>query len=297
MKKTLTIGIAAYNEERNILNIINDIFAQDNTTFTLKKVIVLSDGSADNTIHKAKSVKNSKLLLIDSKDRLGKPARINQIFKLCHTDMVIIFDADIRLETRNIINELIKPLIEDSSIQLSSGIVSPKKPTNLIQKVAKIGVDIWYDCRIINNSTGLYWCDGSLRAFGKELYKNILFPNASADEAFSYLYCIGKGYNFASVKSAVGINVLPSTFSDYLRQIKRYLLSESIQKNNFEDNFVTKNYNIGLKLKNYILLKYLIRKPYLTILYLVITFLARLLYIIDPNDEVKWKILTSTKQS
>ena len=46
---TLTVGIPAYNEEANIIQLIDDILKQEYDGLELMKVIVSSDASTDST--------------------------------------------------------------------------------------------------------------------------------------------------------------------------------------------------------------------------------------------------------
>lgn len=294
-KLTVTVGISVYNEQANIENIIHDVFLQDTTTYELEKVLIVSDGSTDNTNAIINGIKNKKIELIADNKRVGKPERLNQIFKIATSDIVIILDADIKLQSNKIFENLIGPFRANSNIQLTSGVGFSYEAKNFIQKVALIGVTIWYECRTQKNVSELYWCDGSLRAFGKKLYKQMLFPKASADEAFSYLDCITRGYAFQSIKTAVYKNILPSSLSDYINQTKRFLKSPSIQKNNFDENIIKKNYNITIRIKSTNFLKYLLKSPLKTTTYLLISVISRISNMIDQKDSATWEIITSTK--
>ena len=80
-KPTVTIGIPAYNEEANIGVLLRAIVKQRETDFVLKKIIVVSDKSTDNTANEVKKIKDSRIKLIENRVRRGKVYNQNKIFE------------------------------------------------------------------------------------------------------------------------------------------------------------------------------------------------------------------------
>ena len=56
--KTITVGIPAYNEEKNIKILIERIFEQKIRNAQLTQVVVISDGSIDSTTTVCKNFKS-----------------------------------------------------------------------------------------------------------------------------------------------------------------------------------------------------------------------------------------------
>src|SRR3989344_8939516 len=79
--KKVSIGIPAYNEEANIKNLLTALLAQKQENFELLEIIVISDGSDDNTVEQAKSLASEKISVIDGKDRKGQAQRQNEIME------------------------------------------------------------------------------------------------------------------------------------------------------------------------------------------------------------------------
>jgi glycosyltransferase involved in cell wall biosynthesis len=88
--KTVTIGIPAYNEERNILLLINSILKQKMVGFKIAKLIVSSDGSSDKTVSLIKSMNNKMIKLYDNRDRKGVARGLNQIIENANTDILVL---------------------------------------------------------------------------------------------------------------------------------------------------------------------------------------------------------------
>lgn len=93
MKPTFTIGITAYNYASYLSEAIESALAQTVPC----KIIVVNDGSTDNTLAVAKSYKGIKVINQVNK---GLPSARNTIIMNATTDYILFLDADdILLET------------------------------------------------------------------------------------------------------------------------------------------------------------------------------------------------------
>jgi len=99
---TISIIIPVYNEQERIVQTIDQGIASD--TLGLKKeIIVVNDGSTDNTVKNIKSQisnfkstnQNSKLILITNKTNQGKGAALKDGFLKSTGDIVLVQDADL----------------------------------------------------------------------------------------------------------------------------------------------------------------------------------------------------------
>jgi len=106
--RTLTIIIPAFNEEKSIEQVINTI---PNSPSIEQKVLVIDDGSNDNTLFYAK---RQGAEIISNKRKLG----LGSVFKLGlayalkeNSDIILILDADGQYESYGI-NQLIRPIME-----------------------------------------------------------------------------------------------------------------------------------------------------------------------------------------
>src|ERR1700704_5211095 len=116
----VTIGIPAYNEENNIIPLLTSLVNQKTSQVVVEKIIVMSDGSSDNTVGSVKLLKNKKIHVIDDSRRIGKPARLNELFDEITTDFVIILDADIKIRSSYLVENLLLPMLRDDSVMLTS---------------------------------------------------------------------------------------------------------------------------------------------------------------------------------
>ena len=80
--------ICAYNEEKNIKNVVNSTFKHIN------KVVVVNDGSTDNTL---KEIRKTKATVINNKTNFGKGIALRKGFEYClknNYDVIITLDGD-----------------------------------------------------------------------------------------------------------------------------------------------------------------------------------------------------------
>lgn len=296
-KLTVSIGIPAFNEEDNLEKLLFQINEQNSDNYILSNIFVASDGSTDNTVDQLSKMSIPKLCIINGKKRIGKPKRINQIFAKSNSSVVIILDADIRLSNKKVLLNLVKPFYKDKNTLLTSGVAKPFKPNSIVEKIVNNGLLIWDEVKSLTPNNEMYYCEGPIRAFRKKLYKEIKFPDYSADDVFPYLYCAKRQYGFKSVKTSVVYYKLVDSLWDYVLQNKRYLRSVKIQEKNFGSNVVTNYFTVKTKTKFYVLSKYFFHNLLYTSIYLTVILLSRMLMLFDNDGtDSKWKILKSTKE-
>ena len=87
----ISIGIPFFNPGKYFLPAINSILKQTYKDFEL---ILIDDGSTDDSLSLARSIKDSRVRVISDGFNLGLPARLNQIIKLATGDFIARMDAD-----------------------------------------------------------------------------------------------------------------------------------------------------------------------------------------------------------
>jgi len=87
----ITIGLPVYNAEKYLEECIISILNQSYTSF---KLLIIDDGSIDNSIAIINSFSDERIeLIVDGQNR-GLPYRLNQIASLCKTKYLARMDAD-----------------------------------------------------------------------------------------------------------------------------------------------------------------------------------------------------------
>ena len=86
----VSVIVAAYNEEKYILECIDSII---NQTYKNIEIIVIDDGSTDNTLHLLKSYNDNRLEIVTHKNR-GRVFSRNRALHLAIEDNAIEFDDE-----------------------------------------------------------------------------------------------------------------------------------------------------------------------------------------------------------
>lgn len=223
MKKiTVSVGIPAYNEGNNILKIISDILRQDQKGWELKEIIVACDGSMDGTVTFLKSLKLPLIKIVENKVRKGKAWAINRIFKEVGGEVIVLFDADLRISGKNFINRLVFRLEKDNKVMLVAGNRRPFSPRNFIQEGIYSTFEVFDESRIkLKDGDNIFACQGGCLGLRKEFADKLTLPPIISDDAYMYLACISKGYKFAYEDRAVVNYKLANNLNDYLKQLFR----------------------------------------------------------------------------
>ncbi|NIF04292.1 glycosyltransferase family 2 protein [Chryseobacterium sp. Tr-659] len=87
----ISIGISVYNTEKYIKYAIQSVLMQSYKDFEL---IIINDGSTDNTAVEVMKFDDERITFIDDKENKGLIFRLNQLVKLSKSEFFIRMDAD-----------------------------------------------------------------------------------------------------------------------------------------------------------------------------------------------------------
>ncbi len=297
MRKKLPINvlIPAYNEENNIQNIISDLLLQVNQTYVLKKIYVVSDGSVDNTVIKAKMFNNKKIIVLNNKQRKGKLKLINRFLEKYSGKTLVQLDADIRIVDPLVIEYLIRHIYKGAD--LVTGYHKQFRPKGLVQNMADFGIEVWEEAK---NSLGKkgerYWVCGQIRAFSRRFVQNFRYPKkvSASEDTYSFYWVKTHGYKYVVEPRAVVYFKLPDNLKDYLKQMKRYLQIPKRMALLFEMSTLKKYETMRFWDKLKVLLKVSIRRPYYALVYFVIQGYAKIVAL-KYVEKPLWEVSRSTK--
>lgn len=87
----VTIGVPFFNPGPFLKEAVQSVFCQ---TLTDWELILVNDGSSDESLEFARSITHSRVALLDDGKNLGLPARLNQIASLAQGQYLARMDAD-----------------------------------------------------------------------------------------------------------------------------------------------------------------------------------------------------------
>lgn len=251
----VTIGIPAYNEEANIAFLLEDILKQRQETFQLKKILVISDGSADATADIARRYESSGVCVKDDGERKGKAMRLNEIFDAARSDsdVVILLDADISLVGDRVLECMVR------DISRGADLVSPEllalSPRTRFGRaiVASHNLKRRMFAEWKSGET-VYSCHGAARGFSKRLFSVLRFKESVGEDAYSYFFAKQRGFRYARISDAAVSIRVPETLRDHKRQSRRFVSSKEIFFHEFGRDAVLEEYRYpkSLLVKNFL---------------------------------------------
>jgi len=219
----VSIAISALNEERTIKEVINDILAQRKQGWVLKELIIYCDGCEDKTADIVRGIKNPKIRIYEGKDRHGKVYRINQALSDFRGEVLVIFDADIKLEGRNVITNLINEFRKGKKVVLVGGNSRVYPPKTFFERAIFSSYTPYFEAREkLKVGNNVFGCTGACFALRHNFAKRIKIPSWVINEdTFFYFTCISSGYEFRHAKGAKVYYALANNLRVFLKQIFR----------------------------------------------------------------------------
>ena len=217
----LTVGICAYNEERNIRTLLGDVLDQRDLPQN-SRVVVAASGCTDDTVSIVREImkEDQRVELIEEKVRTGKTNAINLILENCQAGLLALVSADIRLP-RNSLSEIIRA-ISDDGIAVAGGLPVVENFEN--GTVAKSATIIWQVMRQMMTELGsrgeLSFVMGELYCFRTNLVKRIPSEVVN-DDAYVATFARNRGFKVIHAAKANFLLKVPSSIPDYIAQRRR----------------------------------------------------------------------------
>jgi len=168
---SLSILIPAYNEEKTIAGTIEHVFASDYNG--IKEVIVINDGSKDNTLKIANSLKKKypNLVVIDKKNS-GKADSLNFALKFVKGDFVAIIDADSYPE-KNAFSHMMG-YFSDTKVGAVTAACTPLNRETFLGRLQSIEYKvIAFTRKLLEYIDSIYVAPGSLSVYRKSALEEI----------------------------------------------------------------------------------------------------------------------------
>lgn len=181
-----SIVIPLYNEEENIELLIREI---NEALFNLDcsyEIILVDDGSKDNTVNIIKSINLNNLTLIQNSKNYGQSYSLSEGIKNAKNNLIITLDGDMQNNPHNISSLL--DLYKTGSFKLIGGI--RKKRKDKLIKIISSYLANKIRILILNDDCIDTGC--SLKAFDKNIF--LKFPYF--DGLHRFLPALYKGYGY-----------------------------------------------------------------------------------------------------
>lgn len=301
-KATLTIGIPAFNEEKNIGYLLESILKQKQSLFHLDKIIIVADGCKDNTVEIAEKYakKNIQITLINFKKRRGKAGALNKIYSLTNSSLLLTLDADVVLDRDIEIQFMVKEMLKNPEVNLVGGRFIAVEQKTLMGQFSNISYLIIEDAFLrLNNGINFYSLVGSASLIRKKLYKSFSYPAGVISEQ-NYLFAKATQNGLLAYRLARNTRILirtVSTFRDWRLLGARSVVEDKLNVVRFFGIEILKYYSMPKKIYLTSILKHFLKSPFYTLGSVLMNIFIRLLpYKKAIVKEGVWEIATSSKE-
>lgn len=213
-KIKFTVGICAYNEEKNIGKLLEFFLAEKFYKTYPVKIIVVASGCTDKTVSIVEQISKGrkKIKLIIEKERKGKSSAVNLIIAASRTRKIVLASSDI-MPASGSIEKLVLALNPSEMGMVGCRPLPKNNPKSLVGYAVHLQ---WRLHHLISlkNPKG-----GEVIAF-KRIFKRIN-PKSAVDEAVVEGLVAIQGYKIGYVPEAIVYNWGPRTVKDFLRQRRR----------------------------------------------------------------------------
>lgn len=295
MKKkiTVSVGIPAYNEAKNIKKLLTSLLHQQERGFVLREIIVVLDGSSDGTLQQLQTITDARIVIIKGKKRKGKSARLKQIFQQFTSDVLVLLDADVIITDAHLFAKILKRshLTRDGLVTVNA---LPLPAQNFFEKSLEVGVLMMKDiAHRWNGGRNYLSFKGCFLILDKTFAKRMMLPQSLVNnDAFLYFSAIEQGYPTRSLSDLFVFYRSPRTLHDHRKQAARYHASRDELVPYFSET-IDQAYHLPLTISLQSMIKYFFRHPVYWISYLGIKLITKVSG--ERKITSTWSIAHSTK--
>ncbi len=227
----VSIIIPAYNEAGNISACIDALLASNYPKEKLE-IMLVDDGSTDNTREIAESYKQVKILLQNHK---GKSDALTLGAKSAKNGFIVCLDADTVIEP-DCIRELVKPFSE-KDIGATTALIKVRNTNSLLGMFQRI--EYHYNNLIRSSFSKVFgngvWFFGAMSCYRKAVLEKVNYfkKDTMTEDMDISLEIKRAGYRTYSARNAMVSTIVPDTLSGFYRQRSRWWLGglQSMRKN------------------------------------------------------------------
>jgi glycosyltransferase involved in cell wall biosynthesis len=218
----VTVGIPSFNEEKNILNLLESVIKQKSEHFEICEIIISDDSSDDtNRLIRQFATDNSKVAIrcLHHSYRMGVGNAWNEIFQNAKGEVIVMYDSDV-IPHKDSIHEMLSALDERVVVSISNS--KPIRSFSLAGRAATY-VSSWLRS-VRNKRLSQYTAIGRGLAIRANIAKQIAIPN-DIIAVDLYLECKVLEFNLdvAYNDRSVVYFCPPGTIADFNSQVLRSL--------------------------------------------------------------------------
>jgi cellulose synthase/poly-beta-1,6-N-acetylglucosamine synthase-like glycosyltransferase len=216
----VSVLIPAYNEEKNIGKSISAALALNYPDF---EVIVVDDGSTDDTLKEAKKYAKKGKVIVLTKKNGGKASALNHGLKKASGELVATLDAD-SFPEKDSLRHVVGYFNDAKVMAVTSNVkvLNARGGLQSLQRLEYIGIA--FARKILSFLNGIPVTPGPLSVFRKKVFDELGgFDEKNITEDIEIALRIqNANYQIASSLNSVVYTVVPSNLSSYFKQRIRW---------------------------------------------------------------------------
>lgn len=219
---TVSIIVPCYNEEKTVQATIKSLLKL-NYPKKLLSLILVNDGSTDNTLKELSKFKNNPQIKIISKENGGKHTAVNLALKKVATDLVGCLDAD-SFVTPEALRKIV-PYFDDTSVMAVTPSIKVHEPKGILQYIQRTEYS-WsiFLRRMLSSMGALYVTPGPFSIFRTRVFQELGgYKKAHMTEDMEMAMRMQKHhYKIVNSHGAHVYTVAPKTLSSLVKQRTRW---------------------------------------------------------------------------
>lgn len=287
----VTVGIPSFNEEKNILNLLQSVIEQKSEHFQISEIIISDDSSDDTTRlieHFATDNSQAAVRCLHHSSRMGVGNAWNEIFHNAKGEVIVMYDGDV-IPHKDSIHEMLSAL--DGRVVLS---ISNSKPTRSVSIAGRAAVYVSSWLRSVRNKRlSQYTAIGRGLSIRANIAKQIAIPS-DIIAVDLYLECKVLEFNLDVAYNDRSIVYFcpPGTIADFNSQVLRSLIGHKQIRHCIEKFNIRLPLEVALRQTLRVFLSDPLGALAVAACYL---FLPYHKYKLKGLDSTKWHVAESTK--
>lgn len=214
----VSVLIPAHNEEKSIAQTLNSVLALDYPSNKLE-IIVIDNGSTDNTSEVVRKFKAVKLLRLP---RPGKAYALNEGLKIAKGELISILDADTTV-SKDCLKKMVG-FFEDKNVGAVSTHVKVDSSKGFLATLQNIEYHFAaLSKKLISYLDSLYVVPGTLSLIRADIIKKIRFNDDTLTEDMDVAITIHKkGYKIVNCLDATAFTIIPKSLKKITKQRIRW---------------------------------------------------------------------------
>jgi len=216
---TVSVVIAARNEEQNIIRRIENLLQQVYPADKLQ-IVIVSDGSTDQTVEVVQHLSENRVMVISLETNQGKAVALNAGISAAEGEIIIFTDARQQFEP-DVLQQLVANFADETVGCVSGELLFLKDADSTIQ--AEIGAYWKYEkwIRKAESATGsVVGATGAIYAIRRNLYQ-ALPQGTLIDDVLTPMRIVMQGYRTIFDETAIAYDVVSkNTSQEWKRKVR-----------------------------------------------------------------------------